>query len=170
MLEQIVFYVLAAGAIISALLVITRRNAVYSAIFLVACFCCIAGIYVLLNAQFLAAAQVIVYAGAIMVLFIFVIMLLRADSPLACAESMSFQRILGFAFAIVLLFQIGYIVKKFVLTAPQGDFAPEKIAAAGNVETVGEILFTRFVYPFEVISILLLAAMIGAVVLAKRKL
>ncbi|MFH1538352.1 MAG: NADH-quinone oxidoreductase subunit J [bacterium] len=170
MLEQIVFYVLATGVVVSALLVITRRNAVYSAVFLVACFCCIAGIYVLLNAQFLAAAQVIVYAGAIMVLFVFAIMLLRADSPLACAETMSFQRIFGFAFAVVLLFQVGHIVKKFVISAPMGDFPPEKVAAAGNIETVGLILFTKYVYPFEVISILLLAAMIGAVVLAKRKL
>lgn len=169
MLEQAAFTVFAAGAVLCALIVITRRNLVYSAVFLVACFCCIAGLYALMNAQFLAAAQVIVYAGAVMVLFIFVIMLLRADSTQAGAEVINFQWILGPLFAAALLFQIVGVVKSFSTTAPLGEFSPEAVAAAGNVETVGTVLFTQYIYPFELIAVLLLSAMLGAVVLAKRK-
>ncbi|MEW6202432.1 MAG: NADH-quinone oxidoreductase subunit J [bacterium] len=169
MLEKILFYTFGCGAVLTALGMITRRNAVYSAVYLVGCFCCVAGLYVLLNAQFLAAVQVIVYAGAIMVLFIFVIMLLRSDSPAEGTETISFQRIFGFVFSLILLFQIGFIMKAVVLTAPAAEYTTEKIASIGNTELVGQLLFTKYLYPFEVVSILLLAAIIGAVVLAKKK-
>ena len=169
MLEKVLFYFFGCGAVLTALAMITRRSAVYSAVYLIGCFCCVAGLYVLLNAQFLAAVQIIVYAGAIMVLFIFVIMLLRSDSPLEGKETLSFQRIFGFVFTVILLFQIGFIMKVAVLTAPKGEYTAEKIAAIGNTELIGKLLFTKYLYPFEVVSILLLAAIVGAVVLAKKK-
>ncbi|MEW5944901.1 MAG: NADH-quinone oxidoreductase subunit J [bacterium] len=169
MLETVAFYALAATAVGAALLMISRRNAVYSAVFLVICLCAVAGLYVMLNAQFLAAVQVIVYAGAIMVLFLFVIMLLRADSPAEGLETLSFQRIFGFVFTVILLFQVGAFMKTAAPGAPAGGMSQEALAAS-NTEMVGELLFTRYLYTFELVSILLLGAIVGAVVLAKRKL
>jgi NADH-quinone oxidoreductase subunit J len=168
MLEVILFVVLAAVTVITALLVILQRNPVASAIFLIMTFFCLAGIYLLLEAPFLAAIQVLVYAGAIMVLFLFVIMLLNLEKEAKIITRNRLQKICGVFLGIVFLVQIGMVFHSVLLTGERGSFLPEKVAALGNTEVVARLLFTDFLLPFEITSVLLLVAIIGAIILAKR--
>jgi NADH-quinone oxidoreductase subunit J len=164
-MELIAFFVLAVLAVASALVVITHRNPVVSALALGVNLVSIAGFYLVMKAQFLALLQVIVYAGAILVLIVFVIMLLNLRDEARQRGSGAFQRwlapLLALAFAILL--------GRALLSGAAGPFPPRP-AAFGNVETVGRELFSRFFYPFEVISLLLIVAMVGAVLLAKKRL
>jgi len=169
MVETALFIVLAVGTVITAVLVIVQRNPVASAIYLIITFFCLAGIYLLLNAQFIAIIQVLVYAGAIMVLFLFVIMLLNLEREKRIITRYRLQRVLGVFLGIVLLAQIGMIFNSVLLEGSKGDFPPEKVAALGNTEVVARMLFTDFLLPFEITSVLLLVAIIGAIVLAKRQ-
>jgi len=168
MLEVILFVVLAAVTVITALLVILQRNPVASAIFLIMTFFCLAGIYLLLEAPFLAAIQVLVYAGAIMVLFLFVIMLLNLEKEAKNITHNRLRKICGVFLGIVFLVQIGMVFHSVLLTGERGSFLPEKVAALGNTEVVARLLFTDFLLPFEITSVLLLVAIIGAIILAKR--
>jgi NADH-quinone oxidoreductase subunit J len=168
MLEVILFVVLAAVTVITALLVILQRNPVASAIFLIMTFFCLAGIYLLLEAPFLAAIQVLVYAGAIMVLFLFVIMLLNLEKEAKIITRNRLQKICGVFLGIVFLVQTGVVFHSVLLTGERGSFLPEKVAALGNTEVVARLLFTDFLLPFEITSVLLLVAIIGAIILAKR--
>ncbi|MBI5969349.1 MAG: NADH-quinone oxidoreductase subunit J [Deltaproteobacteria bacterium] len=169
MVETALFIVLAVGTVITAILVIVQRNPVASAIYLIITFFCLAGIYLLLNAPFIAIIQVLVYAGAIMVLFLFVIMLLNLEKEKKIVTRYRLQRVLGVFLGIVLLAQIGMIFNSVLLEGSKGDFPPEKVAALGNTEVVARLLFTDFLLPFEITSVLLLVAIIGAIVLAKRQ-
>jgi len=169
MVETALFIVLAVVTVITAILVIVQRNPVASAIYLIITFFCLAGIYLLLNAQFIAIIQVLVYAGAIMVLFLFVIMLLNLEKEKKIIIRYRLQRVLGVFLGIVLLAQIGMIFNSVLLEGSKGDFPPEKVAALGNTEVVARLLFTDFLLPFEITSVLLLVAIIGAIVLAKRQ-
>jgi len=148
-------------------MVITRRNPVISALFLILNFFCLAGLYLTLNAQFIAVIQVLVYAGAIMVLFLFVIMLLNLGDEERLKEKLSFKRIFAAGLSFGLLLELVYIVGFIDVPMPAGDFS--KGVEIGTVEYIGEELFTTYLFPFEITSVLLLAAMVGAVVLAKRK-
>jgi NADH-quinone oxidoreductase subunit J len=158
------FYVLALLLIASALVVITNRNPVTSAVALAFNLVAVAGLYMVLDAQFIGLLQVIVYAGAIMVLILFVIMLLNLREEARAHPAGTFQRILApltsFLFAIV-------VGRAVYLSAPSSF--PAKTAEFGTAASLGRELFTRFYYPFEAISLLLVVAMIGAVLLAKRK-
>jgi NADH-quinone oxidoreductase subunit J len=169
MLEEILFVVLAAGTVITALLVILQRNPVASAIFLIMTLFSLAGIYLLLEAPFIAAIQVLVYAGAIMVLFLFVIMLLNLEKEQKIITRNRLQKIFGVFLGIVLLMQIGMVFHSILLTGEKGFFPPDKVAALGNTEVVARLLFTDFLLPFEITSVLLLVAIIGAIILAKRE-
>ena len=169
MLEVIFFAILAAGAVVTALLVILQLNPMASAIFLILTFFCLAGIYLLLSAPFLAVIQVLVYAGAIMVLFLFVIMLLNLEKEQKFIPRVRLQKVFGVFFGLVLLFQIGAVFHSLFLTGEKGLFPPDKVAALGNTEVVARLLFTDFLLPFEITSVLLLVAIIGAVILAKRE-
>jgi NADH-quinone oxidoreductase subunit J len=169
MLEGILFVVLAAATVITALLVILQRNPVASAIFLIMAFFCLAGIYLLLEAQFIAAIQILVYAGAIMVLFLFVIMLLSLEREQKIISRNRLQKIFGVFLGIILLAQIGGVFHAILLTGEKGSFPADKVAALGNTEVVARLLFTDFLLPFEITSILLLVAIIGAIILAKRE-
>jgi len=169
MVETALFIGLAVGSVITAILVIVQRNPVASAIYLIITFFCLAGIYLLLNAQFIAIIQVLVYAGAIMVLFLFVIMLLNLEREKKIITPYRLPRVLGVFLGIVLLAQIGMIFNSVLLEGSRGDFPPEKVAALGNTEVVARLLFTDFLLPFEITSVLLLVAIIGAIVLAKRQ-
>ena len=169
MLETVLFFVLAALTVVSAVLVIAQRNAVASAIYLIITFFCLAGIYLLLQAPFIAVIQVLVYAGAIMVLFLFVIMLLNLEEETKRIRQPKLAKIAGVALAVVLLAQLGMIFQSFILAAPRENFTPEKVAAAGNTESVARLLFTDFLLPFEITSVLLLVAIVGAIILAKRE-
>ncbi len=169
-MEALLFYGLAAVMVVSSLMVILRKNPVHSALFLILTFLCLAGLYLLLNAQFIAAIQVIVYAGAIMVLFIFVIMLLNLESEVASKGGHGLQKFWATVISIVLAISFVSIMTVKVFTGEKGIFSPETVNAAGNSEVIGRLLFTEFLLPFEITSVLLLAAIIGAIVLAKKKL
>ena len=170
-MEGLVFYPIALITIVASMRVVMGRNAVHSAIWLVVVFFCFGGFYVLLRAEFVAAVQVIVYAGAIMVLFLFVIMLLRVDRPEELLARHRLQRVAGVILGIVFLAGIGMTVLVNLLPGKLGDRSLELIAtdAGGNTQAVAEALFTDYLLPFEVTSVLLLAAIVGAVVLAKRR-
>ena len=165
--ENIMIMIFAAGAVASAILMVTRRNPVNSVLFLVANFFCISALYLFLRAQFIAIIQVLVYAGAIMVLFLFVIMLLNLQNESRLTESITYKKITALLLSI-LLFSILSITTYFAF---KGKFkainpASEQI---GTVESAGRALYTTFSFPFELISFILLAAIVGAIVLAKKK-
>jgi NADH-quinone oxidoreductase subunit J len=165
-MATILFILLAAVTLISALLVVLERNPVYSVLYLVLTLLGLALVYATLDAPFLAAIQVIVYAGAIMVLFLFVVMLLDLRRGTA-EERLPMQGLMAPSLIGLLLIALGVALSKGQLLA-----APVEAAGApmegGNTEQIGRVLFGAWMYPLEVASVLLLAAIIGAVVLAKR--
>lgn len=163
--DYILFFGLAIVAVGSGLGVLLSKNAVYSALNLILNFITVAIFYLLLNAPFIALAQITVYAGAIMVLFLFVIMLLGAES-LHYAGTIRWQKPLALVLSAILLVEAAYIlfVRPGVL-----NLGSAVEAGFGSPAAVGEVLFSRYLLPFEVVSVLLLAAMVGAIVLTKRK-
>jgi NADH-quinone oxidoreductase subunit J len=165
-LELILFILFAAVAAVSSVIMITRSDAVIAALFLVLNFAALAGLYLLLNAQFIAVAQVIVYAGAIMVLFLFVIMLLRPEKESILGKKPAIK-IMAMVVAGLVFIQIAYMI----FFSKSGSLTGEAAASvkAGTVESIGRELFTNYVVPFEAAGFLLLAATIGALVLAKKK-
>ncbi len=171
MFDQIGFYFFAGLAVISAILVVTRRNAVHSAIFLITALLATAGIFLLLHAEFLFIVQVILYIGGIMVLFIFVIMLVNLDVAM---RQMRFNRmwLVALLLAVALGAQV-YMVFHYAHTGMTEPIFHMQAAPAEalepNTELIGYTLFKDYMLPFEIASILLLVAMIGAVVMAKRR-
>jgi NADH-quinone oxidoreductase subunit J len=167
----LLFWILALISVGSAILVVVNRNPVRSALALVANFFVLAVFYMTLSAQFVAAVQVIVYAGAIMVLFLFVIMLLNLGSPNAMNEKFSIQAPVAILLAMIFIGAVvgsGALVHGLVHTSATA----ETLAYGGTVETVGRSLFDGhqpWLFPFEVTSILLLVGIVGSIVLAKRK-
>ena len=147
---------------------ITRPNPVISALFLVLNFAALAGLYLILNAQFIAVAQVIVYAGAIMVFFLFVIMLLNPEKEKRFFEGKPKLRIFIVVIVALVLVQLVYMI---FLSRPSDVLTKEvsRSVEAGTIENIGREMFTNYVLPFEATGYLLLAATIGALVLAKKK-
>lgn len=170
-ISPVFFYVFAGAAIACSLLVILKKNPVASAFSLVMVFFCFAAIYAMLDAHLIAALQVLVYAGAIMVLFIFVIMLLDADVP--SFDMLRSHTALRMSAVVVTGILFGFFVMSFrssSILAPVGTMTPEAVeAAGGNTRVLSEMLFSDYILPFELTSVLLLAAIIGAVAIAKRK-
>ncbi|HEY3356959.1 MAG TPA: NADH-quinone oxidoreductase subunit J [Polyangia bacterium] len=164
--ELWVFLVFAAGAIGGALFTITRKNVVSAVIALVGTFFCLAGVYVLLFAHFLAAMQVLVYAGAIMVLFIFVIMVLGRDDTEPWALRSVTTKVLGVGALLTAGFFLYRSVRVPVLPAVKEGLPPPGF---GTVASFGELLFKDYLFPFEAVSLLLLLAVIGAVVIARGR-
>ena len=162
-----VFYILASVALLSAVMVIWSRNVVHSAIYLVLTFLCVAGVYVLLRAEFVAAVQVLVYAGGILVLFLFVIMLvnLAAGTGRRVRVHATVSAVVGCAATALLL----YVSASGGLETSFGA-RTDLSAQGGNLQAVGWALYTQYLLPFEIASVLLLVAMIGAILLAKREL
>ncbi len=167
-METLFFSIVAAVAILMSILVIRCKNPINSALSLIMTFFCLATLYVMLEAPFMAAIQVIVYAGAIMVLIVFVIMLLniRTESGRRTQHAL----FLGAATGLFLLFQTWYLLSRSSLTGTKGPIDSAALARFGHTELIGQSLFTEFLLPFEITSILLLVAIVGAVVLAKKKL
>ncbi len=165
--EIILFLVVAIAATVSALLVVTRRNPVSSVLFLIVNFFCLAVLYLTLSAQFIAVIQIIVYAGAIMVLFLFVIMLLNLGDERRLTEQRSPRRWVAALLAAAVLAEL--VVG---LGIPLGG-GPQTLhpssAQMGTVESIGKALYTKYLFPFEVTSALLLAALVGVIVLGKKK-
>ncbi len=167
-ISAIFFYVLAAGAVATGLLTITRRNPVSSAMFLILHFVCLTGLYLTLQAQLLAVLQVLVYAGAIMVLVLFVIMLLNLGDEEKLTESVNQRSLVAAAIGAVFALQL--ILAFTFDPSPRYSALPDNAASVGTVEAIGNEMFTTFLFPFEAVSLLLLAAVIGSIILAKRKL
>jgi NADH-quinone oxidoreductase subunit J len=200
-MEVLVFGLTAAVAIAAAITMVLQRNAMYSALFLVLNFFCLAVLYVLLGAYFVAVVQVAVYAGAIMVLMLFVIMLLNVSQPEPRDVRLGFLRPFGVIAAVVLAIELGAVIVRGVLPqAPEAagaagaagaavqatatplvratptavatvaaDVAGTGAATVGHTQLLAADLFTKFLFPFEVTSILLLAAILGASVLARKR-
>jgi NADH-quinone oxidoreductase subunit J len=168
-MELVLFTGLALVASVSGLLVIMQRHALYSALFLIITMGSLAGLYILLDAHFVWAVQVLVYAGAIMVLFLFVIMLLnlpREETPWAPRD---LKRILAaIALSVALMAELVVVVSRHFTLTPTG--AVPKIAGFGTTQMIGRLLFSEFLFPFEITSIILLVAIVGAMVLAKKHL
>ena len=174
MLETVTFYLLAGLAIIASALVIGQRNPMYSVLLLIASFAGLSGLYILLDAPFVAVAQIIIYAGAIMVLFLFVVMLLNAPQE----DGAEWDRThplrrpgmarIGALLAGVLVLQLAWaLVRVTELDAPVGSQAGP--ATVSSVRELGRVLFSRHAFAFEATSVLILVAMVGAVVLARRE-
>ncbi len=173
-LEALTFYAFAAITVGTSLLVVGQRNPVYSVLLLIASFGGLAGLYILLDAPFAAVTQIIVYAGAIMVLFLFVIMLLNVPREDAAEYDRSHPlnhpavRRFGTLLAAAFLIEIGWAVWRVSTrqTAALSDVAPGAVA---SVREIGRVLFTAYAFPFEATSILILVGMVGAIVLAQAQ-
>ena len=168
-MEIILFFIIAAICMVSAFLVVTQRNVIYSALFLIATLCGVALLYILLSAPFLAAIQVIVYAGAIMVLFLFVIMLLNLKKDEFGRDRKRIQKSIGILFSILLLVEIAIAIKLAISKSFVSSVAPAVGSDFGSPRLLGELLFTKYLLPFELTSVLLLVAIIGAIILAKKR-
>lgn len=166
-METFIFLAAAAVAISSAILVVTQRNPIASVMYLVTSFVAQVILFIKLHAVFLAILQVIVYAGAILVLFLFVIMLLNLRREDFGKDIKLRYKPVAIAFAIVLLIQIVVIVNGSAIAESPGAHLS---ADFGSVQSVGVELFTKYVYPFELASVLLIVAVLGAVVMAKKRL
>jgi NADH-quinone oxidoreductase subunit J len=195
-MELVAFLLVAAISIASGVTMILQRNAMYSALFLVLNFFCLAVFYVLMGAYFLAVVQVAVYAGAIMVLVLFVIMLLNVAQPEPSDRRLGLFRPFGVIAALILMVELGVLGFGYGRPAPQLAGAPvagatpvatataipmyptpmaapvaDNVGAAdlGHTQQLASVLFSRFLFPFEVTSILLLGAILGATILARKK-
>ncbi len=167
MMAQVTFFILSALALGSAVLVITRKNAVHSAMWLIVTLFSVGGVFLILRAPFLFAVQIILYVGGIMVLIIFVIMLVSVDAALK-QQQFSRQWPIGLATVLILAGELGFALyhgsKGFALSpGVAGNLA------SNNTEMIGTALYQDFMLPVEIASILLLVAMIGAVIMAKRR-
>ena len=162
-MSQYIFYFLSFLAILSALMVVISKNPIHSVLYLIITFFAIAGHYVLLNAQFLAAVHIIVYAGAIMVLFLYLIMMLNLNAEVEPNKSTLQKVAATIAGGILMIVMVGAF----------RNVAPETSVTFGNqaglIKNLGHTLFNDFALPFEVSSILFLAAMVGAVMLGKKE-
>jgi NADH-quinone oxidoreductase subunit J len=169
-MELILFYMFGGLAVVASLLVIAQRNPMYSVLLLIASFGGLAGLYVLLDAPFVAVTQIIVYAGAIMVLFLFVVMLLnvpREEALLPGLPATGAARRLGVVLAIAFLLELGWALGRLGMLpmAPES----EAVEMLTSVRALGEVLYSRHAFAFEATSVLILVALVGAVVLARRE-
>ena len=168
---EILFFLLAALAVASAASVILQRNPIYSAIGLIVTLCSLSGLFLTLAAQFIAAIQIVVYAGAIMVLFVFVIMLLNIRAEEAKFDRQKFLKWLALPLFLVLLGEVYYVIRTVTdplpPLPPTGAAPPEAIL--GTVESIGTAMFTTYLLPFEATSVLILMAIVGAMHLARRE-
>lgn len=164
--DVLFFYVIAAICLLTALLVVVVPNPTHSAMFLVLCFLNVAGIFVLLGAEFLAVLQIIVYTGAILVLILFVVMLVEPEKIPSFHRARPLQRYVSFLIGAVLLLELGAAIISRTAIEAIGPHTPEGIAVAGgNIQAIGQVLFTDYVLAVEVASLVLSVGVVGAVVL-----
>ncbi len=163
-MREYIFYFLALVSVISALMVVFSRNPIHSVLYLVVCFFSIAGHYLLLNAQFLAVVHVIIYAGAIMVLFLFVIMLLNLNKESEPHKPI----IIKFASVISASLLVLVLIAAMVNINPAADSHPT-LHTIGMVRELGDTLFKEYLLPFEISSVLFLTAMVGVVLISKKE-
>ena len=168
--EAIAFCFLSACILGFAVLVISTKDTVHSVLFLVLDFLFVAALYVLLGAPFLAAIQILVYAGGIVVLYLFVVMLVNLKRPPEAHSDPSRKTKLGFGLAAAVLAELSLLAVRSSDMPVRPIVAAAAVPVTGNTEVVGWMLYTSYLIPFEIASMLLLVAMIGAIVLAKREL
>jgi NADH-quinone oxidoreductase subunit J len=164
MMALVTFWVLAILAVASAIGLLVRQNPIHGALFLVGNLASVAALYLTMRAEFLATAQVIVYAGAIAVLFVFAIMVLIPGREETGTDALRSQRLLAVPVAGLLLVLLAVMLRSTLFAG-----AGPKTSVAGGVATIGRALFTDYLYPFEVTSVLLLVALVGVIALAKRR-
>ncbi|MBI4633602.1 MAG: NADH-quinone oxidoreductase subunit J [Deltaproteobacteria bacterium] len=167
--KWLMFIVAAALSIVGSLMMVTRRNAIHSALWMIATFIAIAVIYVMQNAQFIAIAQIMVYAGAIMMLILFVIMLVNLEKDSVPERKFSSRKFTGAVITIMLFFEILVIATAYQITGREAVYSASMLERTGNVRVMGSLLYGQYLFPFELASILLLIGIVGAVILAKRK-
>jgi NADH-quinone oxidoreductase subunit J len=165
-METFFFIFIATFAVCTALAMVLSKNTVNSALFLILHMLSVSGFYLSLNAQFLAVIQILVYAGAIMVLFLFVIMVLNMDSTETVVSKVDFKQIFSLLLIVVILSQLLNIAGNYTGIIP--EITTEEMVAVGTVEAIGDELFTTFLLPFEATAILLTAAVVGAMLLAQQ--
>jgi NADH-quinone oxidoreductase subunit J len=166
MINKVIFLYFATVMLASAILMITRRNPIHSVLFMLLLFFHIAGLFVLLNAEFLAAVQLIVYAGAILILYLFVVMLLNVDKESTSARANRYWPWMV-AFGILIAGEVMLLVSRGTFPSDEGQ-RPMRLASSG-VASLGTELYTKYLVPFEIASIVLLVGLVGAVMLAKIK-
>jgi NADH-quinone oxidoreductase subunit J len=165
--DVIIFYMVAAVCVLGAIGVVAARNPVHSAIFLVLCFFNVAAVFVMLGAEFLAVVQVIIYTGAILVLVLFVLMLVDPDDLPEFHRGRPIQRAVGLLLGGMLLLEVGIAIIDRTVSGVPGDATPENVAAVGgNAQAVGRVLYSEYLLPFEIVSLVLTVGVIGAIVLA----
>jgi len=165
MLNQIIFAYFAFVILGSAIAMITRKNPIHSVLFMLLLFFHIAGVFVLLNAEFLAAVQLIVYAGAILILYLFVVMLLNVDRESSAARANRYWPWMA-GFGVVIATEVILLISRGTFPAEAGQ--PMRLAGSG-VKELGELLYQKYLIPFEAASIILLVGLVGAVMLAKKR-
>ena len=165
MVNKLIFLYFAAVILFSAILMITRRNPVHSVMFMLLLFFHIAGVFVLLNAEFLAAVQLIVYAGAILILYLFVVMLLNVDRESSAARANRFWPWMA-AFGALIAGEILLLISRGSFPGEAGQSM--RTASGLGVKALGEALYQKYLLPFEIASIILLVGLVGAVMLAKK--
>ncbi len=165
------FLILALVAVIAAFGVILSKNAVHSALFLFLNFITLAVFYVILNAQFLAAAQIMIYAGAIVVMFLFVVMLVGAGGQVSdfSAPTRGWTMLLGIVLVVLLMGILGYAAVFGSLSSFRGPYTDVALKQMGATQALSQVLFTKYLLPFELASLVLLVGVIGAVVLARSR-
>ena len=168
MLEQSIFYIFAVLLVMSACMVITVRNPVHAALFLILSFFCSAAIWLLLGAEFLAIALVLVYVGAVMVLFLFVVMMLDINIS-TLREGFSRFLPVGLSVAVLMLIAMGLIVGADHILPDSGSTSDQLATGIDNTRLLGKALFTEYIYPFEIAGAILLTAIIAAISLTMRK-
>jgi NADH-quinone oxidoreductase subunit J len=168
MVEYVIFFLAAAVALGAGLGVVLARNPVHAALFLVTVLVAIAVMFLLQDAQLVAAVQVIVYAGAIVVLFLFVIMLLGIDQSESLRETVPFQRPAAIVLGVIGLAEVLFLAGHHWATGAKSSTSSLHAGTGGNIERVARSLFTDFLWPFEVTAVLLVVAVVGSVVLARR--
>jgi NADH-quinone oxidoreductase subunit J len=164
-MSQVIFFIAAIGALAGAIGVVTVRNPFYSVLLLVVHLICLAALFLLLRAEFVAAAQVVVYAGAVMVLYVFVVAYVGGGEELAAGTAL---RVLGPLFALALAIELCIAMLGSALKGISSKGAPY-VLGFGTPRHIGTLFLTKYLFPFEVVSLLLLVAAIGAVVLAGRR-
>ncbi len=165
--QWLIFLGMAFVSIVASLLLITRKNPIHSALFMVLTLLSVAVLYILLHSPFIAIIQVVIYAGAIVMLIVFVIMLLDLETEFRSRLKLAYSKVIGGVLAVLFLCGILYTVVIKSPTGQTGSYTPDKMGT--NVKAMGEALFTTYLFPFEIVSILLVAAIIGAVILSKKR-
>ena len=165
---QLFQLVVGAVAIGSAIFMVVSRNMIMSILSMILNFLCLAVLYLTLDAQFVAIMQVLVYAGGIIVLFLFVIMLLNLEDTGRMAHNSKYKTLLAMAFGAGFLIEVIAVFSSS--TSTRISSLPGHAAQLGTVEFIGKVLYTNYLFPFEVVSFLLLAGIVGALILAKKKL